>query len=501
MRWVAWGYPGVVHDRHTVPVPKFDMLTESGVRLMTRLLTFSVLSVTHLIALPNASARTPTNIILIMADDVGWECFSSYGGQDYQTPRLDQLAADGIRFSHCYSQPLCTPSRVQIMTGKYNFRNYTHFGYLSPDQKTFGHRLGELGYTTAIAGKWQLNGLYHQAANHNDPLRPRKAGFDESMLWQVTQPKSKGERYWNPLIEHNGVILDPSQTDQKYGPDLFTDFVCDFIDRNKQRPFFVYYPMVLVHDPFVPTPKDTSDLDPVKPNRSPKSDAGRKKNFVAMVNYMDGLVGRIVDQTVQSGVADNTLIIFTADNGTNRAIRSRWNDRTVRGGKGTMPDAGTHVPMIAYRKGHTPTGVVVDDLIDFTDIYPTLVEVAGGTAGNPRSGEVESCDGRSFAPQLRGEPGHPRSWVLCHYHPHWGGNLPHGAFVRNSHHKRYRDGRAYDVKNDMDEINDLGDQSERWPESELFDNVLRSLPPVPPNLRNNESKDRPVYPNHNLYPQ
>ena len=122
------------------------------------------------------------NVILIMSDDASWECFGSYGAEDYRTPNIDKLASMGIQFEHCYSTPICTTSRVKLMTGKYNFRNYTHFGYLNPREKTFGHLMQEAGYKTAIAGKWQLNGLYHSAPGHQDKMRPLKAGFDESLL-------------------------------------------------------------------------------------------------------------------------------------------------------------------------------------------------------------------------------------------------------------------------------------------------------------------------------
>ena len=113
-----------------------------------------------------------------MADDVSWECIGCYGAEDYETPRIDALAKQGVRFSHCYSTPICTTSRVKLMTGQYNFRNYTHFGYLSPDQKTFGNLLESAGYKTAIAGKWQLEFL-HQRNSVN------ALGFDEYQLWQI----------------------------------------------------------------------------------------------------------------------------------------------------------------------------------------------------------------------------------------------------------------------------------------------------------------------------
>ena len=122
-------------------------------RVLLAILLAAFAAVSHI----HAGKQSRPNIILIMADDVSWECFGSYGAEDYETPHIDALAAKGIRFDNCYSTPICTPSRVKIMTGQYNFRNYTHFGYLNPKDKTFGHLLQSAGYKTAIAGKWQLN--------------------------------------------------------------------------------------------------------------------------------------------------------------------------------------------------------------------------------------------------------------------------------------------------------------------------------------------------------
>ena len=116
----------------------------------------SVFAASTLSTIMSGCARVETtrpNVILIMVDDMGYECLSSYGSTSYETPELDKLAANGMQFNHCYSQPLCTPSRVKIMTGKYNFRNYTEFGALHPDERTFGHMMQDAGYTTCIAGK------------------------------------------------------------------------------------------------------------------------------------------------------------------------------------------------------------------------------------------------------------------------------------------------------------------------------------------------------------
>ncbi|MBT7068865.1 MAG: sulfatase-like hydrolase/transferase, partial [Verrucomicrobia bacterium] len=149
-------------------------------------------------------AKQP-NIVLIMADDLGFETIGCYGAKDYKTPHIDALAAKGVRFNHCYSQPLCTPSRVQIMTGRYNHRNYEGFGYLNPKEVTFGNVLKKAGYQTCIAGKWQLCG---------DASTVTAFGFDEHCLWNMhsyrggtpnaKEPKEWFSRYDAPTLYRNG---------------------------------------------------------------------------------------------------------------------------------------------------------------------------------------------------------------------------------------------------------------------------------------------------------
>ena len=456
----------------------------------------------------NGAAVTRPNIILIMADDVGWECFGSYGGQDYKAPRLDKLAQQGIRFRHCYSTPICTTSRVKIMTGKYNFRNYTHFGYLNPKEKTFGHLLKSAGYRTAIAGKWQLNGLYNQLNGYQDRARPAQAGFDEYMLWQLTLPKGGrkvdhpgGERFWSPPYEHNGKLLTKEANRGKYGPDMLCDFVCDFIERSGNDPFFVYYPMVLVHDPFVPTPDNIGSRSRGhERNVGSKDKAVKKKNFVAMVQYMDKIVGRIVDKVESLGKLENTIILFTADNGTNRQVTSQWKGQKIRGGKGGMKDSGTHVPLIAYwkgqpGKGQTPGGQVNEDLIDFTDFYPTFAEAA-----NVKLTAEDPTDGVSFLPQLRGEDGVKREWVFCHYEPYW--NKKAGQFLRNGEFKLYCDGRFYRVPNDLEEKHNLAEATDQavQQQRDALLQVLKTAPPSPKRKkgaknRNPRVRERPIFPN------
>ncbi len=444
-----------------------------------------------LLLLPaSADAADPPNIILIMADDVSWEAFGSYGADDYQTPHLDAMADRGVRFAHCYSTPICTTSRVMIMTGKYNFRNYTHFGYLNPAEKTFANLLRDGGYKTAVAGKWQLNGLHNDLPRCKDVRRPNDAGFDEYCLWQLTLTKQEaGERYWSPPIEQNGEPITIEENDGKYGPDLFCDFLCDFMTRNQRKPFFAYYPMVLVHNPFVPTPDTIGDR--TRDHSSNKLVDDKKQEFQAMVNYMDKIVGRIVAKTEELGIAENTIILFTADNGTNVNIVSRWRGQDIKGGKGGMTDMGTHVPLLAYWKGTTPQGKVLDDLVDFTDFYPTLAEAAG-----IRLGKDDPIDGRSFLPQLRGQVGNPRDWIFCHYQPYWR-KIP-GQFARTARYKLYRDGRFYEPPADLKEQTDLAQtvkDTDRQKVHQQLQTVLNAAPPEPTDrTADRNTEHRPVYP-------
>jgi arylsulfatase A len=376
------------------------------------------------------------NIVLIMADDLGFECLGCYGGKSYKTPVLDKLAATGMRFEHCYSQPLCTPSRVKIMTGQYNFRNYVNFGVLDPKQKTFAHLLRDCGYATCVVGKWQLYGSVNQSAEvRGTGILPQQAGFDEHCLWQV---KGRGSRYKDPVMVQNGKTLDGLEG--KYGPDVSCDYALNFMERHKTGPFLLYFPMALVHSPFVPTPESEDWKKPEQKNNT--------KYFADMVAYMDKIVGRIVGKLDEFGLREKTLILFVGDNGTARNIRSKIDDRVIRGGKGLTTDAGMHVPMIANRPGVIPAGKVCGDLVDFSDFVPTFAEASG--AEIPIDMPI---DGRSFLPQLRGEKGNPREWIFCHYEPKWIGINKAVRFVRDRRWKLYDGGELYDVPADTLEQN------------------------------------------------
>ncbi|MHC5001572.1 MAG: sulfatase-like hydrolase/transferase [Planctomycetota bacterium] len=370
---------------------------------------------------PRGAARPP-NIVLIMADDAGVEAFGCYGGLSAPTPHIDRLAAGGVRFTRCHAQPLCTPSRVKLLTGRSNVRNYVRFGILDPEERTIADVLRAAGYRTAVAGKWQLYGS--GGPERATGARPEDAGFDEHCLWQVAD---RGSRYWKPVIDRNGRRL--ATTDDDYGPDLFCEFILDFIDRAGADPFFVFYPMALVHDPFVPTPAgaDRDEGDP-------------QANFQDMVTYADRIVGRIADHLEQRGLRDETLLVFTSDNGTHRSIRCRTADGVVRGGKRETTDTGTHVPLVVSWPGAAPPRTC-DDLVDFADFLPTLAEAAGAAAPD--------LDGRSVLPQLLGRPGTPRDWIYCYYDPRPGNpRFPVTRFARDERWKLYADGRLFDLEAD-----------------------------------------------------
>jgi arylsulfatase A len=382
------------------------------------------------------------NIVLIMADDMGYECLSCNGSLSYSTPVLDDLAASGLRFTDCYSQPLCTPSRVKIMTGKYNFRNYEYFGYLDERELTFGSLFKEAGYATCIAGKWQLNGLSYDLRGHDDTSRPHLFGFDEYCLWQLTVPGNEGSRYADPLIEMNGEIMKPGI--DAYGPDIFAEFIIDFIGRKKDQSFFVYYPMVLVHNPFVPTPESNEWLDPgIRLEQD-------NKYFSDMVSYTDRIVGKIITSLKENEVFDNTILIFTGDNGTNRSIVTETDHGIVRGFKGNTTDAGTRVPLIISWPDGQGKPDVIEALVDFSDFMPTFAEIVHA--------DLET-DGLSFLPLLRGEEYKPKEAMFMHYDPRWGANVNkyRNQFARTKEYKLYQDGKFYYLPDDVLEDKPLQD--------------------------------------------
>ena len=372
------------------------------------------------------------NILLILADDVGREVLGSYGGTSYPTPHLDRLARTGLRFEHAYSMPVCHPSRICLMTGRYPFRLGHPVWGTFPDQweeRTLPQVLKRAGYATAIAGKWQLTLL------REDPEHPFRLGFDQYSLFGWHE----GPRYYEPLIWENGRIR--SDVRGEYGPDVYVRFLTEFMERHRPGPFFAFYSMALCHDV-------TDDLDePV-----PFGPRGRYDSYREMVEAMDQRVGRLVGALDRLGLREKTLIFFTTDNGTPKRsiitardgklvrepVSSRMGERIIPGGKGDLTDAGTRVPTIANWKGTLPQGESTDAMLDFSDLLPTLADLGG--AEIPPD---QTLDGTSFAPLLRAEPGEGRDWVFAEHRGR--------SWVRTRDWKLYRDGRFFHVADDPDE--------------------------------------------------
>jgi arylsulfatase A-like enzyme len=425
---------------------------------------------------PAETAARKPNVVMILSDDLGVEGIGCYGGESYRTPNIDRLAAAGMRFTNAHAQPLCTPTRLQLMTGEYNFRNWYGFGLMRPDEKTFGHQMQQAGYKTCISGKWQFwsyNPPDFEPELRGIGKRPEDSGFDDWFLWHARHTEDKGSRYAEPVILDNGK---PVEGADKYGPDLYVDHINAFMETNKDEPFFVYYPMALTHGPFTPTPKSASwaEGDRLKGNA--------KDNFGDMVEYMDACVGRVVAKLDDLGLRENTLILYYSDNGSPRETAAMQNGKLVQGGKGLPTDAGTHVPLVASWKGVTPEGTVNEDLVDATDLYATILDAGGA---QPPAGVT--IDGRSLLPQIRGEHGDPKDVIVVWHDPRPGAAKENYTrlelFARDKRFKLYDDGRFYDVPADVLEEKPISEGSGS-PEAEAARKKLReALDRIPKDKR------------------
>lgn len=403
-----------------------------------------------------APAKRP-NVLLIMADDLGFECLGCYGSKSYATPHLDRMAAGGMRFRYAFAQPLCTPTRMQLMTGKSNFRNWKAFGIMDPKERTFGHLFRENGYRTAIAGKWQFwsyNPPNFEPEWRGKGQRIEDAGFDEYSVWHAHHTEDKGSRYGDPTYYENGKLY-ANQKD-KYGDDVFADFLLRFVEKHREEPWFAYFPMALTHAPFTPTPKSADWT-----TKRLKNDT---QYFKDQVEYMDGIVGRMLKRLEELKLAENTLVLFYADNGTLNAIRTKLeaNGKVTefQGGKGDTTEAGMRVPLIASWKGRIPAGRVNDDLIDSCDFLATICEATGVPIQS-----MGKTDGRSFLPQLTGKKGQPREWIYTWYDPRPGHDKERwtktNRYVFDKRWKLYEDGKLYDWAADPRETTQVDDAGAR----------------------------------------
>lgn len=442
----------------------------------------------------------PPNIVFIMLDNVGQEWFGCYGSEAGCTPNIDNLASAGMRVEHCYTPPVCGPSRTVLLTGRYphstGFRLHHDAalysgGGLDPQREILFARLfRDSGYATCIAGKWQVNNLY------DEPAVLTAHGFDEQLVWpgSLDTNKVKGadlakfwdavkredapettayiqnieSRYWDPVFLRNGKR---EEHPGKFGPDITQEFVFDFLKRHREKPFMLFYPMVLTHGatftvPVVPTP-DHLEKDP-----------SHEAMFANMLRYADKLIGQFVVELDKLGLRENTIVFVASDNGTEKSFHARRNGRDVTGGLYTLTEAGSDVVLLANSPKLVPGGRVLP-LADFTDLYPTFGELASV----PLSPQ-HKVDGKSFAQFLLGKTDKmPREWILNEYDK--------DRVVRDKRFKLYSDGRFFDANADPAEQHNIAasTDAEHRAAREKLKRVLDSLPPdvEPPFLLRSQS--------------
>lgn len=391
------------------------------------------------------------NIVLILIDDLGWADVGCFGSSFYETPNIDRLAAQGVRFTQGYAAcTVCSPTRASVLTGKYPARlRLTNWipGHARPwarlripdwtqhlplEEVTLAEALKPAGYAAASIGKWHLGG---------EGFAPEKQGFDLNVGGDHhAQPPS----YFSPY--HIPKIADGP--DGEYLTDRLTAEAERFIEHNKSRPFFLYLPHYAVHSPIQAKPELVRKYKARARPGQPQNNAA----YAAMIESMDESVGRILRKLDQAGVAGRTVVVFASDNG--GQLRTTSN-APLREGKGSPYEGGHRVPTIIRWPGVVKPGSACDVPVMSIDFYPTFLEMAG--VGRDPGRDV---DGVSFVSLLAGTGGLARDalyWHYPHYHP--GGASPYGA-VRKGDFKLiefYEDGRLelYNLQDDLGETRDL----------------------------------------------
>lgn len=394
---------------------------------------------------------TKPNVIFILADDFGYEIPTVNGGESYNTPNIDKIALEGMRFTQCYSAPMCCPTRSMLLTGKYCFRNYGNWGIMNPVEKTIGNMFKSNGYKTCYAGKWQLDG---------GGTRINSFGFENYVVWlpfEISPESDGGSRYKDPVLYTNNAFIPAEDTKDKYSEDIFTDSIISFMQRNKDNSFFVYYSTNLVHAPVTPTPdqREFANWDSDPDNSAPKF-------FPQMVEYLDKKVRLLMDETKKLNIDKRTIFVFAGDNGSPEGVVSRFNGQDIQGGKKETNSYGTHVPLIVYGPGLINTGTN-NDLVDFTDFIPTLAELTG----IPAPTNLGILDGHSFAPQLKGGAGNPRDYIFCHHILDTSSpGVKPSRWVQNKTYKLYEDNGGtyhnpgfYNIVTDPLEVNPIPDNA------------------------------------------
>jgi len=346
-----------------------------------RLLALAVLMIVPI----GVQAAERPNIIFILADDLGIGDVGCYGADHFKTPNINSLAKGGTRYTNAYTAALCGPSRAMILTGRYAFRtgatNQDATGKMKPEKETMTPKvLKSAGYVTSCVGKWgQL------------PLGPAEFGFDDYFKF------SGSGKYWNTQTGAKNYTVNGKSVklnDKEYLPDLMHNHVVNFITKYSEQPFYVYYSMSHIHGEILPTP-----------DSAPNS----KDHYADNITYMDKLVGKLAAELEKLKLREKTLIVFFGDNGTaqGHAKDCTIGGKRLSGEKGSILEGGGLVPMIVNWPGVTPAGQVCKDMLDSSDFLPTFAALAGA-----KLPEKTIIDGKSFAPQIRGEKGEPRQWAF-----------------------------------------------------------------------------------------
>ena len=339
----------------------------------------------------NASVLNP-NILLILADDLGFGDLSCQGATDIQTPHLDRIFKDGMRFTNFYSNStVCSPTRASLLTGRYPdmagvpgvIRTHADdsWGYLSDRVTMLPQILKKAGYETALIGKWHL-GL-------EAPNLPNLRGFDyfHGFLGDMMDDYYTHLRHGKNYLRRNDEVVNP----QGHATDIFTGWALEYLDNRKPEanPFFMYLAYNAPHDPIQP-PVDW--IQKVKKREHGISD--KRAKLVALIEHMDWNIGRVLDRLEQSGQLQNTLVIFTSDNGGVTGLEA--NNGPYRGGKQDMYEGGIRVPAAFFWKNRIAPGSTFPELAMTMDLFPTLCEIAGIKPAEP-------VDGISLLPGLSGK--------------------------------------------------------------------------------------------------
>jgi len=402
-----------------------------------------------------AEAATPPNVILILADDLGWADLGVYGSDLHETPHIDRLARDGMRFTQAYSAcTVCSPTRGAVLTGLYPARTRVTdwipgrlpsnpklaipawTKHLPTETTTLAERFKTAGYVTASIGKWHLG----QKAYY-----PEKHGFDLNIAG--TSEGSPADGYFAPYK----IPTLPEGPDREYLTDRIGTEAVRFVEATRERPFFLYLPHFAVHTPIQAPPALVGKYKAkVRPGLR-----HTHATYAAMMESLDASIGRLRAKLTELGLAENTIIVFASDNGGHLPTTS---NAPLRSGKGSAYEGGVRVPLIILWPGVTAPGGVSDMPTISTDFFPTLLEIAG-----LRVAPGEGADGVSLVPALRGQSRPAREAIYWHY-PHYqlyqrGGTTPYGA-IRAGDYKLieyYDDMRVelYHLGDDIGETHDL----------------------------------------------